>query len=55
MYTRLGSLFDDPPGDNLAVARKRAYAAADLISFNGMERREDIALRESVSSDHADP
>lgn len=53
MYTRLGSLFDDPPGDNLAVARKRAYAAADLISYNGMECREDIALRETVSSDHA--
>ena len=33
-------------GDDLALARDRAYAAADLISFEGMERREDIALRE---------
>ena len=33
-------------GDDLATARARAYAAADLISFDDMERREDIALRE---------
>ena len=33
-------------GEDLATARQRAYAAADLISFEGMERREDIALRE---------
>lgn len=33
-------------GDDLATARARAYAAADLISFDGVERREDIALRE---------
>jgi len=35
-------------GPDLAVARERAYAAADLIHFDGLERREDIALREVV-------
>ena len=30
-------------GDDLADARSRAYAAADLISFDGLQRREDIA------------
>lgn len=38
-------------GDDLATARQRAYAAADLISFDGMERREDIALREVDRND----
>ncbi len=33
-------------GPDLATARQRAYTAADQISFEGMERREDIALRE---------
>jgi phosphoribosylamine--glycine ligase len=42
-------------GEDLATARKRAYAAADLINFDGMERREDIALRETETSDHANP
>jgi phosphoribosylamine--glycine ligase len=31
-------------GDDLASARAAAYAAADLISWNGVRRREDIAL-----------
>jgi phosphoribosylamine--glycine ligase len=39
-------------GDDLAIARQRAYAAADLISFDGMERREDIALRETAVRKH---
>ena len=30
-------------GDDLADARARAYAAADLISFDGMQLRRDIA------------
>jgi phosphoribosylamine--glycine ligase len=30
-------------GDDLGDARTRAYAAADLIAFDGMQRREDIA------------
>lgn len=34
-------------GDDIATARTRAYAAADGISFDGMQRREDIALREA--------
>ena len=29
-------------GDNLAEARRKAYAAADLISFEGLQRRNDI-------------
>lgn len=33
-------------GESIAKARDRAYAAADRISFDGMQRREDIALRE---------
>ncbi len=37
-------------GQDLAEARDRAYAAADLISFEGMQRREDIALRETASA-----
>jgi phosphoribosylamine--glycine ligase len=37
-------------GQDLAEARDRAYAAADLISFEGMQRREDIALREIASA-----
>jgi phosphoribosylamine--glycine ligase len=31
-------------GDDLASARAAAYAAADLISWDGVRRREDIAL-----------
>ncbi len=31
-------------GDTLADARAKAYAAADLIAFDGVRRREDIAL-----------
>ena len=38
-------------GPDLAIARERAYAAADLIDFDGMERREDIALREIVPTE----
>lgn len=34
-------------GETIAQARDRAYAAADKISFEGMQRREDIALRET--------
>ena len=30
-------------GDDLTDARTRAYAAADHISFDGMQRRDDIA------------
>jgi phosphoribosylamine--glycine ligase len=30
-------------GDDIADARTRAYAAADLIAFDGMQRRNDIA------------
>ena len=30
-------------GDDLGDARSRAYAAADHISFDGLQRREDIA------------
>ncbi len=33
-------------GDDLAAARGRAYAAADRITFDGVQRRQDIALRE---------
>ena len=31
-------------GDDLAAARTAAYAAADLITWDGLRRREDIAL-----------
>jgi phosphoribosylamine---glycine ligase len=34
-------------GDSIAEARFRAYAAADTIGFDGLMRREDIALREA--------
>ena len=37
-------------GDDLAAARGRAYAAADRIRFDGIQRREDIALREVTTS-----
>jgi phosphoribosylamine---glycine ligase len=37
-------------GDGLDAARGRAYAAADRIAFDGVQRREDIALREIVPS-----
>jgi phosphoribosylamine--glycine ligase len=32
-------------GDSFAEARRRAYAAAELVSFEGMHFRNDIALR----------
>ena len=31
-------------GDDIAAARSAAYAAADLITWQGARRREDIAL-----------
>ena len=34
-------------GADIAEARFRAYAAADTITFDGLMRREDIALREA--------
>jgi len=34
-------------GSNVRVARDAAYAAADLIAWNGVRRREDIALAAS--------
>jgi phosphoribosylamine--glycine ligase len=34
-------------GESIAEARFRAYAAADTITFEGLMRREDIALREA--------
>jgi len=34
-------------GNDIASARARAYAAADRITFDGLQRREDIALREA--------
>jgi phosphoribosylamine--glycine ligase len=37
-------------GDDLAAARERAYAAAERVSFEGIQRREDIALREMTPS-----
>lgn len=37
-------------GDDLAAARGRAYAAVDRIRFDGIQRREDIALREVTTS-----
>jgi phosphoribosylamine--glycine ligase len=36
-------------GDDLADARTRAYAAADLIAFDGMQRRNDIAEAAAVA------
>jgi len=36
-------------GDDLADARTRAYAAADLIHFDGMQRRNDIAGAAAVA------
>ena len=37
-------------GADLATARTAAYAAADLISWEGMRRRDDIALAASLAS-----
>ena len=34
-------------GDDIASARAAAYAAADLISWDGVRRRDDIALAAS--------
>ena len=36
-------------GDDLAAARAAAYAAADLITWDGVRRRDDIALAASAS------
>ncbi len=36
-------------GDDLADARSRAYAAADLIAFDGMQLRRDIAAEAAAS------
>ncbi len=35
-------------GDDLADARSRAYAAADLVRWPGLTRREDIARAASA-------
>jgi phosphoribosylamine--glycine ligase len=32
-------------GDDAAAARRAAYAAADMIDFDGKQLRRDIALR----------
>jgi phosphoribosylamine---glycine ligase len=32
-------------GDGAAAARRAAYAAADMIDFDGKQLRRDIALR----------
>ena len=37
-------------GDDIASARAAAYAAADLISWDGLKRRDDIALAASVGA-----
>lgn len=37
-------------GDDIAGARAAAYAAADLIAWNGVRRREDIALAAARST-----
>ncbi len=34
-------------GETIAAARERAYTAANGITFDGLQRREDIALREA--------
>ena len=38
-------------GDDLATARAAAYAGADLITWDGARRREDIALTASVGDE----
>ena len=38
-------------GDDLAGARAAAYAAADLIAWDGVRRREDIALAASLAGE----
>jgi phosphoribosylamine--glycine ligase len=35
-------------GDTVAEARERAYAAAELISFDGMRYRRDIAQQQGI-------
>ena len=40
-------------GDDIASARTAAYAAADLITWDGVRRREDIALA-AASAPHCD-
>jgi phosphoribosylamine---glycine ligase len=37
-------------GNDLAAARAAAYAGADLIAWNGVRRREDIALAASLAN-----
>ena len=37
-------------GDDIASARTAAYAAADLITWDGVRRREDIALAASLAA-----
>jgi phosphoribosylamine--glycine ligase len=37
-------------GDDVAAARSAAYGAADLITWNGARRREDIALAASITA-----
>ncbi len=41
-------------GDDIAAARAAAYAAADLIGWQGVRRREDIALAASRAQDLGD-
>jgi phosphoribosylamine--glycine ligase len=36
-------------GDGIAAARAAAYAAADVIRFDGMQMRRDIALRAAAA------
>ena len=38
-------------GDDIAAARAAAYAAADLISWDGARRRDDIALAASLAGE----
>jgi phosphoribosylamine--glycine ligase len=37
-------------GDSISAARRRAYAAADAITFAGLQRRSDIAARASADA-----
>jgi len=38
-------------GDTVAAARKRSYAACELISFEGMQYRRDIASAAAAATD----
>ena len=42
-------------GDDVADARARAYAGADLITFDGAQRRTDIAAEGVVGAEAARP